>query len=294
MALRRVSTTQVPLTRALAQRFSTMAPLPGERPRKEGRLNFFLQHLKDGTFESPTWHKVRVKGEEGEYRADGQHTSTALTQCPEEHFPIGQVVGITEWEIDSIAKDGAALFNQFDHPRSVRNTEDMTWHYRAGFPDLEGVPPWALGKVGAALKLLKQNTPEREKLLIQSTLFGDIRPVEPRNVGLLFTEATCREAALWVWHWHDHHNNWILREPPVVLEVMLRGWLKKPTEAEAFWEEVFTGSNPDPESPSRLLVEALKDTQRIDGKRKTERCRKASEKCWREYQTGITGLSAAA
>ena len=74
-----------PLTRELAQEFSSMRSLPGERPLKRSRVRFLRQELVDGMFHSPTWAEVRVGGVV--HRMNGNHSSTMLSEAANGIFP---------------------------------------------------------------------------------------------------------------------------------------------------------------------------------------------------------------
>jgi hypothetical protein len=277
MAIRKLSSQQQPLTPQLAKTFATMKHLSGERPLKEPRKNFFRKHLKNGTFNSPTWHIVSEKGSKDEYRADGQHTSTVLSECGAEHFPVGLEVTIIKWEIDSIKKDSGPLFDQFDHPGSARNSEDKMSYYKASHPDLEGMSPAFLCKVGAGIGIYRRNVSAKAKegqtLLIYSS----------REQGVYFDDEECRKFALWAFRWRAARNSWLFKES-VLIASMMQNWFKAQESATTFWGEVFAASNPDPDSPTRELADTLKDTKASSRKKKVAAYMKAADRCWRVYR----------
>ena len=61
------------LTPELCQRFSTMPRLDGERDLNESHIKFLDEHLRAGTFYSPTWCVAIVKGYSVSGRIDRSH-----------------------------------------------------------------------------------------------------------------------------------------------------------------------------------------------------------------------------
>jgi hypothetical protein len=106
MSIKKKSSEQVPLTRDLAIKFSTMTALPGEREKKPARLKW-------------TWDVAVIRGTDQELRVNGQHTSTVLATIPEEQFPTGLDVTIIRWAIDDTPEDRAELFDRMDSLRGL-------------------------------------------------------------------------------------------------------------------------------------------------------------------------------
>jgi hypothetical protein len=119
MSIKKKSSEQVPLTRDLAIKFSTMTALPGEREKKPARLKWIRELIRDKMFGDPTWDVAVIRGTDQELRVNGQHTSTVLATIPEEQFPTGLDVTIIRWAIDDTPEDRAELFDRMDSLRGL-------------------------------------------------------------------------------------------------------------------------------------------------------------------------------
>jgi hypothetical protein len=272
-------TKELPLTRDLAAAHAAIQPLPGERTKKDARLNFFRNHLKKGTFLSPQWH-VAILPDGTEYRVDGQHTSTVLAECPSELFPQ-TTVNVTYWSIEDVFEDGAILFDMFDNPKSARTSEDKMCFFRAQHPDLVTQPAKHLCKVAVTVKYAADLTDSEKWAKGYTEAFKDLPDVTTRNMGEFYKDERWRKFALWSYQWHSAEYAWIYGMPISVMAVILFNWMANLDEAQVFWSEVFTGSNSDPKSASRELVMQLQGLKDANHNVKTDKCLKFSLQAWR-------------
>src|SRR5262245_20526259 len=134
--------------RTFATTFSQMPALEGERLLKPARLAFLRNHVKAGTFVSPTWAVVIDKNTGNRYRANGQHSSTVLAELTETdwqlYFPKGLLVTVEEFTTDDLDSDTFLIFDIFDNPISARANVDVMNLHRMHYEDLANVTPQAL------------------------------------------------------------------------------------------------------------------------------------------------------
>jgi hypothetical protein len=237
-----------PLTLELATEISTMPAFPGERPRKQSRIQYFRNHLEQGTFVSPSWAVVELAGTAERYRADGQHTSTMLAGVAPEAFPKGLFVNIRVFEVDDVKMDGPEVFDLFDNPHSVRSNTDKIAFYCAEFPELRPLGEGFLYHVAAGIdSWLKDNKIE------------DAPRHTPREYGVYFLDnADNREFAKWLHQWKDSLHNFMISKTGVVSEIRA-DYAANVEFATEFWGQAFTETHPDPEDETRLLTRQLKE-----------------------------------
>lgn len=294
----KINSELVPLTRELAQRFAQMKPLPGERTIKASRLRFFQAHIDQQTFNSPTWSSATVAGSEDEYRADGQHTSSALASCAEDRFPQGLKVTLNTYRMDSI-EDAPDLFDLFDNPMSARTNTDKIGVYVAEYPELENMNHAFLTKITRGIDYFYRDlSQERSEQL-------DIRLYVAREHGLYFKEEQHRSFAVWLdalsreqkrgGHVAAAREAWMINKAGLVAE-MFADRRADPEVAGRFWSEVMTGSNPDKDDETRELPNVLKEWLKkstVKQGRLRARAKKAFERYRRMFAAGEHQGSAA-
>lgn len=250
MAIRKTAAELLPLTRELADKVSKMARFMGERELKESRLKLHQDRVRNGTFVSPTWSIVTVMGEIKEYRADGQHSSNALMQLPQDEFPRGHKVTINRFEIDSVEQDGAILFDMFDHPRSARTNTDVMGFYSAAFENIESFHPGFLVKAARGIDYSTNDRIKKgEKTLVR---------YDARAYGLYWQNEVNREFAVWLHQFVNDKHAWMLSKTGLVAEIY-DDWRTMPDVATEFWEYVFKENHKDPEHETRELSTKLKE-----------------------------------
>jgi hypothetical protein len=269
-------------TQDLAKEFAAMPALEGERELKPAHLTFLDGHRRDGTFVDPTWAVVVDKTTGTKYRANGQHSSTMLANCPPEEYPAGLMVTIEEYTTDDLAHDAALIFDLFDHPRSVRDNVDVMNLHRAHYPDLKDVP----SKLCLALcNGIAAFEADRAKAGDQS---AEQLPIRQRG-GYLQHDAY-REFVRWAATFAAARHAWLLNKPGVVAEMVAnhRSDSNAGTAfAEDFWGLVFTESHPDSDHETRELSRTLRE---LVGKPrvKQDRFRKEAGKQWRRFRKSVT------
>lgn len=278
MSIRKVAADLIPLTRDFALHIATLAALPGERERKASRVAYFRNHLKQGSFASPTWSTVIVKDTGKEYRADGQHTSYALSQTPEENFPVGLTVTHQRFEIDSLSQDAIALFDCFDSPKSVRSNSDVMGVYLSEHQsDLSMLSREFMVKVTNAVDFYVRDLHKREPDNPKLPLF-----YQARQHGLYLNHAINREFAVWLSQWLEAKNAWLMSKPAVVAE-MLSEWMTKTDTATTFWNYVFLNNHPDVNHETRELADRLNELRRKP-RVKQEDFRNLTKKLWSRFR----------
>jgi len=264
----------IPLTRELAIRFSQMKPMPGERAKRGSRLKYFNHKLRAGDFLSPTWAVAIVNGEE--YRADGQHTSTALATCSEELFPDNIGVTINTYRLDSMA-DAPTLFETFDNPISARSNTDKLGVYVAHHQEFLEIDRTYLSRVSRGIDYYYRDLAKEADSQRQLTLWS------ARDHGLYFEQGPHRQFAIWLHSWRQSHHVWMIGKPGIVAEIFA-DWLSYPIMAERFWGEVFTESNPDSEDDTRELSRVLKEWSKRPTRMKQDKYRAKAHKIWDRYK----------
>ncbi len=261
-------------TQDLAKTFATMPALDGERELSPARLAFLDGHRKAGTFVSPTWAVVVDKTTGQKYRANGQHSSTMLANCPTEEYPAGLMVTIEEYTTDDLTHDAFLIFDLFDHPRSVRGNVDVMNLHRAHYPDLKTVD----SKLCLALC---------NGIAMFEAARGDKGVVLPtRQRGGYLQQDDYRSFVQWGATFAVTRHAWLLKKPGVVWE-MIVSRRSDPDEAEEFWRLVFTESHPDSDHETRELSRTLRE---YVGKPRVsqDRFQKEAAKQWRRFRKSVT------
>jgi hypothetical protein len=269
MAFTFVKVEMFDLTPELAEDFSKMTPLPGERGLKPQRIAYLLDQICAGMFICPTW-AVGVRREDGQrFRLDGQHSSHVLTHLPKGvPFPTGQKVIILTYEFDSIKEDGFGMFNLFNNPRSVRNNIDAIGIYRAQHTDLSAVSRELMSKLLAGVNLYVAkhggvSTPSRER-------------------GLLAEEEIHRQFVLWAAQFDGTKNqNWLSK--PGIVEEMYEDFLANREAAEEAWYLTFTESHPEPDHDTRVTAEDFKKMCQRPRGLKTTAFKVRAHKMWTRF-----------
>src|SRR5437588_9812019 len=90
--------TVVRATPQLAQRFANMAGCPGDRPLNSDRCNQLRRIIANQEFRTAEWASAVCEGKE--YRVNGKHTSTILTEI-DGSFPDVMVI-VEKYACDSL------------------------------------------------------------------------------------------------------------------------------------------------------------------------------------------------
>ena len=248
MALRKEIFEQRNLTQEFAAKFDAMTPLPGERRRKERRLRFLLDKLRQGHFYSPHW-AMGVELQTGQrYRLDGQHTSYLLTHLPQDvQFPVGLSVMLETVEFDSVVEDALDLFDKYNPPESARTNDDVMGLYQSQYPEFKEFNPGFLLNVAAGLN--------RHEAGLQ-----DGRALPARQRGMLWANPSYREFALWAGQFQgpkDVTLNFRFLRKPIIVAEMFADMCAHREAAGEFWGHVFRADVANPHDETRQLADEL-------------------------------------
>jgi hypothetical protein len=284
MAFQRTDVQLVDLTPEAAAEMAALPAFAGERELKATRLAFFQTHLTNGTFVGPEWTVAVHRPTTTRYRANGQHSSTFLSQLAPEAFPRNVQTGaplkvtINVIEFDSLDEDAFGIFNLFDHPKSARTNTDAMGVHRAHWPDLAGIPNSHLVNVANGITMYEHS---RETPLLFT----------PRERGGYWDNDVYREFVRWTWGFTDTEHDWMLKKSGLVAE-MLDDRLTDAKAADEFWTLVLTEGHPDAEHETRDLSRELlkaKGRPRVT----QQQFRKEAAKAWRRYRRSTTPPAAA-
>lgn len=253
-----------------------MRPLPGERNLKSSRLQFFQARLVGHNFNSPTWSKALIAGSEVEWRADGQHSATALANCDPSLFPQDLKVTLNTYQIDSV-EEAPDLFDLFDNPIAARTNVEKIGVYVAEYAELAHTEHTFLVKVTRGFDyyyrdLLKEG-PELQPVLLYVT----------REHGLYFREEAHRLFVHWLHVWRSSKHSWMIGKPGLVAE-MFADWKNHPEPATRFWEEVMMESNPDPDDETREFSRKMKEWARKQPVVRQEKFRSQAKRIFDRYR----------
>jgi hypothetical protein len=266
MGFRKIKVEGLPLTLKLASEFAGLPPLPGERDVKQSRMTFLLDHLRDGTFGGPSWAIGTCLADAQVYRLDGQHSSKLLAGLPDDvPFPVNLLVTRDEWEFDTMA-DAPAVFDLYNHPRSIRTNEDAMGLYRVR--SLQDLPKRFLTQIANGIN-------EHQKQIEN----GVLHPTRAR--GLYWRNPVFDEFAKWCGVFQGAKNVAFFRRPAVVAE-MLTDWLHDQDVAADFWRYVFNETHPDPDHDTRALAETYRSWS-TQTNRKAHDYRKKAATAWKHY-----------
>lgn len=260
-----------------------MKPLLGERDKKQARLKFFSNHLKQGTFGSPTWSIAKLRTTGDELRCDGQHTSSVLAAIAVEEFPTNMNVTLQIYAIDSVENDGPILFDMFDNPQSARTNTDAMGIHRAHFDDLIRLDNAFLVKVANGIDFYLKD------LVSNSETGGSIHRWPSRKHGFYFDDEEHRRFALWLNRWKDAKYAWMISKPGIVAE-MFSDWKMQETIATTFWGYVIRFDHPEVNHETRELAEKLKDMCR-SSRYKQDHFRNHAQRVWKRYRRLIEAES---
>lgn len=243
MAWKYLGTLKRPLTRDIAEEFATMPCSKNDRVLRPSRLAMLSRKLETGDFFAPKWAVAYLNGKK--HRVNGQHSSTALTQC-NGHFPSGMDVLIDEFHCDS-EDDLADLFEQFDNPASSRTSAEVV----SGRIRLRD---WA-----SCYQEIHVRTAVSAAMLVRglSNSIGNMRLNNPRFQDYTKAFAEILDADReWV-EWYATAKKTTSMKMRCIAAAMYSTFRADRDDCENFWLEVADGTNPDPANPSRVLQQFL-------------------------------------
>lgn len=281
--------TIVPLTWELANKHANMARLIGERPLDKTRVEELKAEIEAKTFSNPIWIIAVLKSTGKQFRADGQHTATALTSVVRNKFPVGVVVCIIYYELDSLEEDAAHLFLRIDDSDAVRNStatmNSLAVHYR----DLHEINPrFTVSAVSGIVFHLKEHN-KRQKDPEQR-----VKIHKPKLRGLYLADKNYRIFVLWLNHWNTltdsksgelrrASNDWLMKKPAVVGEAMV-SYFAYSEAANKFWDYVLDDAGPKGH-PTKGLVNTFNDWRSRPRAKvpKPEQWSKEIRRVWKDF-----------
>jgi hypothetical protein len=265
---RQIEGVRVLLTRELALEFANMTPVDGERPFKEGRLEYLKMQLEKGTFFGVQWDKGIERGTDKLYRLNGQHSSHLLADLDPDHFPQGLFATVTTWEFD--AQDKPTIFDYFDNPRSARSNTDKMNTYRVEHSDLADID----------LDLLVHTV--NGVFAYNAGLGKDGVRIPPRDRGVYLKEPGYRQFARWLHSFKDSRNKWLLGQAGITAE-MLAAYNKSESIASEFWGNVLREDHPDADHESRELARTFNEWKARANRKTQADFRKKASVFWKRY-----------
>jgi hypothetical protein len=280
MPIEQKSLNIVPLTRGLAISHYSMPALMGERELKASRVAKFVALIKSKKFPCLTWTIAVVRETGQKYRADGQHSSCALSRVPDDKFPLGRTIGYQEIWIDSVEEDAANVFDQFDNGESARRPVDYIGVYLARHPDIQGLRrPFAVNVARGIDRYL------RDQNRLEKDVLKHAKVWEPQQLGAYFENPMYCEFALWLYRWWKTKNGWLTKKP-VMVAATLSSWLERPNDATVFWNYVFMDNHPLADHETRELSRQL---NRLRGQYHStkEQFRSITKRHWTKFRRSI-------
>lgn len=269
MAYREIKTTTEPLTRELTRKFAVNLAWVGERPLSPAHVRWLRNEFDEGRFYAPSWAKAWLHGDL--YRVNGQHSSHMLNEL-NGVFPENLQVHVSEFQCDE-QSDLIQLFSTFDSRSSSRNVVDIVRVAEASRPEFctdgkfhaDAPMPKIVNKLVTGIALYLDDgsqgkmTPRGRSMLInEDPQF--IATACPYVTGCLASIGVC--AALY--HtWKANREAW-----------------------PAFWDAVLTETDPDPQSPTRVLVRVLQTEKRSRSKADVRAVYVKCLHAWNAFRTG--------
>jgi len=234
----------VALTPSVTRSFSRLPTFGGDRDREsiKGRVRVaWLKHLiEEGLFFSPVWATADYAGKT--FRVDGGHSSLALTEQADagRPFPKDAFAIIRRFECEC-ETDFALLFSQFDNRKSLRTFADKLKPHLLSEGLLDEIAPsYAAPILRGITYAIGKDTPDRIDEDARVALVHDFQ-----------------DFILWARPYVAHR--FLARAG--VTAAMLDTWTIDTAAATLFWDEVRLGSNPDINSPSRILANFLQNAK---------------------------------
>lgn len=237
VGFRRISSKVMDLTLPVVQEFRCIEASPVEREINDKRVKHLREKVDAGL--AVTFHWVTAKLNDKILRGNGQHSSTMLSQIPEERFPSGLKVFREHFECDT-ADDFALLFQQFDDRKSSRTSNDVAAVYQGFQPELIEVPH-GIAKLAIDGYTFYQRNIEGAKNL----------PVGDMSYAL-FSDQGLHPWIKWLGDLHNSKTKEL--QTKAVTAAMFGTFQVNETAARDFWDVVSRGGDPDAEtSPERVL-----------------------------------------
>lgn len=266
-----------------------MRSLPGERTLDPKRVAFFIERLKQRDFGSPTWSSALIGDDPEPWRCDGQHTSTALTQCDESIFPKDLNVTLTVYHLQELG-DASPLFERFDNPNSTRKSLDRLNTYIAKHPEVRGINPKFLSKVLGGIHYLYSEQARNTNGKTKGRTVRKFKLPTSRDWGVYLEDPQVVAFAVCANRWSEAPHAFMIGKPGITAEIF-EEWKAQPEKAIAFWDEVITESNLNKDDATRVLARLFQDLNHRKPPTRQERFRKEAKAIWKSYRAPLAGAA---
>lgn len=228
------------VSRALANEFANMEPLPHDRNFNPTRGEFIKSAIVDGRFRVCDFASFKCKATGKTYRVNGKHTSMVLAEMNGD-FPRDLFAVVERYEGDTM-EDGAKLYATFDHKRCLRSVSDINKAFAASHVELAEIPLRIINTCATA---------------ISYAMFEDAYHQHEADVraALLLPNS---DFVIWVYFLMQGHNS--SRHPLMrgaVVAAMFKSFGKNQKKASEFWEHVRDEDHPSNVHPTRTLAKWL-------------------------------------
>ena len=233
------------ITPELARRFADMEPCPNDRKLQEWRKRSIREVIEKGEEHAFHWVVANFKGRE--YRINGKHSSTVLTEM-NGTMPNDLVALVETFEVLSM-EQMATLYSQYDKTSSARSAGDLYDVYRATSTELIQLPPNATKLAGAAYNYVCS-------FVDQGVCNFPLEHQPDAGARGAWVAENSDFARLVAELCLDKTGKHLRRGP--VCAAMLMTFKKAPSAARLFWAAVKSGDAPA-EGPARRLERLLLD-----------------------------------
>jgi hypothetical protein len=230
-----------------------MEPAPGDCGLSETLVGAYDLALDEGKLRVVTWASVTMKTSGMIYRVNGKHTSEMLWRRLQDGRGMGTIyINLEEYSADSL-QDVADLYSTFDSKMSARTSCDIIRAYAGAVASLRDIPDRILGLIVGGVAGVQFGAKSKEiRTVAKASLV-----LENEAFALWARELTAIKATAKT-KGEIHPCRKLLRMP--VFEMLYRTWLVCPEAAGRFWRAVRDESDPDHESPTRVLARWLGHT----------------------------------
>lgn len=237
VGFRLMSSTAIELTPQVVAEFREIPSSLVERAIDRKRVKHLRDKIDAGL--GVTFHWVTAELDGKMLRGNGQHSSTALSEIPPEHFPKGLKVFREHYHCNT-ADDFALLFQQFDDRKSSRTSADVAAVYQGFQPELIDVPH-DIAKLAIDGYCWFQRTAQK----VPGAGVGDMSYSYFADEGL-------HPYIKWLGQLHNSKTRELQTKP--VTAAIYGTFEANEQAAREFWDEVSRGGDPDVEdSPPRVL-----------------------------------------
>lgn len=269
------------VTRELAKKFSTMKPVPHDRPMRPMLASVLRRAFDKELFRTCEWATCKCEETGETYRVNGKHTSTVLYDM-NGTMPKDLSVVVSHFQCDTM-EDVAQLYATFDTRSSARTTTDINLIYSACLPALASLPTRTISHAVTGMSW---------------EMFGEAgKPQQSQEAkaGLMLEYP---DFVVWLDQYltsASQAENKIVARGSVVA-AMFRTWKKSRVACNEFWLAVRDGTGTSPKSPDRilgkfLLSHSVEFASGAASNKKTSGRREMYIKCmhaWNAWRTNTT------